>query len=658
MRRRLDYMHWLVAVVIAATVAACANMGTIEGGPRDVTPPVFLRSEPQPSATKVDNQRIDLFFDENVQLKDVSSKVVVSPAQSQMPVITANGKRVTVELKDSLIPNTTYTIDFADAIADLNEGNIYDGFAMDFATGDSIDSLRISGMVFEARNLEPAQNMLVGVHSNLDDSALTTLPLVRIAKTNQLGQFTVRGLKPGNYRVFAINDVNRDYKWDRSEDVAFYDVTVSPKVNNITVTDTLLDSEGKDSIDVHPGVEYLPNDILMTWFNQGYKAQYMASHARPDSAKITIEMAAPSDSLPVLTIIDGDRRTVIDETVSRLQASMTLDTLTYWITDPAIYSRDSLLIETRYLKTDTNDNLSWTNDTIYYNFRRPKQKKEKKKKDDNTDGTDSVPKIELLDISLKSISPQDVNRPLRFSVPVPLAGLDSTAFHLDMKQDSLWIPVTDLKFVPDTIYHPLDYKAEYAWVPGETYRLTIDSLAVTSIYGRWNKQITKEINVRPLEDYSSLIFNIPDTVGAPIIVELLASGDKVAGVAPVIGGKAVLPFLQPGTYYARAFIDRDSDGLWTTGDIASWRQPEDVFYYPKKINLKKNWDLEQTWNLFELPVDIQKPLEIKKNKPKKKDDDEKKNDDDDEEEDDWNTNFMPGSRYNDDFNRQRNRNRF
>ena len=138
------------------------------------------------------------------------------PAQKSIPSITANGRRITVDIRDSLIPNTTYTIDFSDAIRDLNEGNVLDGFAIDFSTGDSIDSLRISGMVFEARTLEPAQGMLVGVYSNLSDTALRTLPMERIARTNQLGQFTIRGLRPGEYRIFAINDVNRDYHWDRS----------------------------------------------------------------------------------------------------------------------------------------------------------------------------------------------------------------------------------------------------------------------------------------------------------------------------------------------------------------------------------------------------------------------------------------------------------
>ena len=224
---------WMRVSLLGATgllVAACASIGRPEGGPRDETPPEYVRATPAPGDTGVDRSRIDIFFNENVQLEDISNKLVISPAQKQNPSINSNGKRVSVELRDSMLPNTTYTLDFSDAIRDLNEGNILDGFALDFSTGSTIDTLKVSGMVFEARTLEPAQGMVVGVYSNLSDTAITTLPLERVAKTNQYGQFTIRGLKPGEYRIYALEDRNRDWHWDRSENVAFGSFTVSPSV--------------------------------------------------------------------------------------------------------------------------------------------------------------------------------------------------------------------------------------------------------------------------------------------------------------------------------------------------------------------------------------------------------------------------------------------
>ena len=239
MKKYQRHILFFAGTIIAFIMVACASIGRPEGGPRDEMPPVFIKSNPTQGQTNVKSNKIEIFFDENLKVDDASNKVVISPVQKAMPSIIANGKKVSVELRDTLIPNTTYTIDFSDAIRDLNEGNPVDGFALDFSTGDSIDSLRISGMLFEARNLEPAQGMIVGVYSNLADSAISTLPLERISKTNQLGQFTIRGLKPGYYRIFALNDKNRDYHWDRSEDVAFYDVALSPSVEPIEVMDTL-----------------------------------------------------------------------------------------------------------------------------------------------------------------------------------------------------------------------------------------------------------------------------------------------------------------------------------------------------------------------------------------------------------------------------------
>lgn len=252
MRSKLSYLRWPLVALIAAVVAACASMGRPQGGPIDETPPVFVKSRPAPSELNVKTDRIVIEFDENIQIDDPLNKVVISPAQRNPAKITGVGRRVTVELQDTLLPNTTYTLDFTNAISDLNERNELDGFALDFSTGPVLDSLCISGMVFAAENLEPAQSMLVGVHSNLADTAITNVPFDRITRTNQLGQFTIRNLRPGTYNVFAINDVNRDNKWDRSEDIAFYPVAVSPTATRVNRTDTLRTADGlADSIVVH-----------------------------------------------------------------------------------------------------------------------------------------------------------------------------------------------------------------------------------------------------------------------------------------------------------------------------------------------------------------------------------------------------------------------
>lgn len=652
-------LRLLLVMVAAAVMVACANMGRPEGGPRDELPPVYVRSNPAMGQLNFNGNKITVDFDENIQLDDAMNKIVVSPAQRNTPAISSNGRRVTIELRDTIMPNTTYTIDFADAVKDLNEGNVLDGFAMDFATGDTIDTLRISGMVFEARTLEPAQGMLVGVYSNTSDTAISTLPFERITKTNQLGQFTLRNLKAGSYRVYALNDINRDYHWDRSEDVAFYDVTISPTSEPTVVTDTLTRSTGeRDSLVTRNATRFLPDDLLLTWFNEGYTSQYLKDYKRPERNKITFQFGAKSDRLPILRLLNTHRAGDEISTWSTLDASPTLDTLTYWISDTSLVSLDSITIEATYLRTDTLDNLTWGTDTLKFNMRPEKKKKEKKKKNDEEE--DSIPPVPHMELRISSGNSQDLHKGLTLTAGTPIQRFDTTAVKLEIQVDTLWYNIVPPSFSRPELLHPMVFTAPYKWEEGSKYRLTIDSAAVVDIYGLDNVQLVHEFTTKKSEDYSAISFNVSGLDGRKGIVEVLSSSDKPVAAAPVNGSLATIQYLSPGTYYARLFIDANDDGEWTTGSIADSIQPEEVYYYPKKINLKKNWTIEQSWNINELPVDQQKPQEIKKNKPKRKKGDPDERPTDEEEEDEFfddpfmnsatrNGNLINGNSYDDNY---------
>ena len=507
---------------------------------------------------------------------------------------------------------------------------------MDFATGDTIDTLRISGMVFEARTLEPAQGMLVGVYSNLSDTAISTLPFERITKTNQLGQFTLRNLKAGTYRVYALNDVNRDYHWDRSEDVAFYDVAVSPSSEPTVITDTLTRHTGeRDSLVMRDATRFLPDDLLLTWFNEGYASQYLRDYKRPERNKLTFQFGAKSDTLPILRLLNTHRAGDEISTWATLDASPTLDTLTYWISDTSLVSLDSITLEATYLRTDTLDNLVWGTDTLKFNMRPEKKKKEKKKKKKDDEEADTIPPVPHMELRMLSGSSQDLHKGLTLSAGSPVVRFDTAAIHLEIQVDTLWYRIVPPKFTRPEPLRPMVFTAPYKWEEGTKYRLTIDSAAVNDIYGLDNAQLVHEFTTKKSEDYSAISFNVSGLDGRKGIVEVLSSSDKPVASAPVNGDLATIRYLSPGTYYARLFIDANDDGEWTTGSITDSIQPEEVYYYPKKINLKKNWTIEQSWNINELPVDQQKPQEIKKNKPKRKKGDPEERPTDDEEEDEF-----------------------
>lgn len=484
-------MRWLIAAPVGIILAACASIGRPTGGDYDIEPPVFVSSDPKIESTGFKGNKITLTFNENVQVQDVMNKVVVSPAQKNIPSITANGKKITVDLRDTMIPDMTYTIDFSDAIQDLNESNELDGFSFAFSTGDSIDSLQISGMVFEARTLEPAQGMLVGVYSNLSDTAVRTLPLERIAHTNQLGQFTIRGLHPGAYRIYAINDVNRDYHWDPSEDVAFYDVTISPTATSDAHVDTLRLENGKDSVVNHSVTEFLPNDILLTWFNEGNLAQYLKDYQRPDRRRLTVQMAAPADSLPQITLLNGPQPDMDISTWAILNTVPTRDTLEYFITDTAIISRDTLMIAMRYNRTNAEQQLENGTDTLRVLFKgareeaRQKEQAEKdwekrvKRAEKKGEDIDSIKaamdaeeeKKRALKINVTSGSVQEVYAPIYLKFTTPLDTIHLDKLHLEVQVDTLWDTITMPPIERVDSFGLMAYKMEFKWSPEENTAL-------------------------------------------------------------------------------------------------------------------------------------------------------------------------------------------
>lgn len=607
-------LYYIFIIIAAAVMYSCANIGNPSGGPIDKTPPIFMRSNPTPNAVNVKDRKIEIFFDEIVTLKDPSTKIIVSPAQTEMPRMSALGRKVTVELVDSLLPNTTYTIDFSNSIQDNNEGNAIDNFAFAFSTGSVIDSMRVSGYVIDSRTLEPMQSVVVGLQSNLADSAFHKEKLQRVALTNDRGQFTIRNVSPGSYHIFALKDLDRDYKFGNpTEDIAFLDSIIVPSIGSREAADTVYNDLNEiDTIMRATRPAYFPNDILLSMFNEDRKSQYLANNLRVDSTRISLTFAAASDTLPSLSIVG--RNDVPDQWYT-LERSQTNDTLTYWIRPPHLVSADTLMVATTYLRTDTASNLSWGTDTLKFTFQRQKAKKKKK-----NEGTDSLEQIRFMELHPLVNGTQEVYAPLLLQTGTPIERYSREAFHLQRKlqNDTTFYPA-EIKSIAlrDSTLSRRDLMLKVDWEPGAAYTLAVDSLAMTDIYGLQTKPLKVDFNVRKMEEYGNIVFNIP-AVRDSAIVELLDGTEKIVLRAPVKNHRAELLNLLPGKYYARLFIDRNGNGKYDTGNYDMHLQPEETVYYPGAINLKKNWDVEQTWDIYATPIDKQKPEAIKKNKPERK----------------------------------------
>ncbi len=600
-----------LVVRVSLLLYGCANMARPGGGPIDETPPKYVKSTPTPSATNFKGTEIEIVFDENIKLDKAFEKVVVSPPQIEMPIVSSNARTVKVKLNDPLVPNTTYTISFSDAIQDNNESNALENFSFSFSTGDKIDSLIVGGAVLTAENLEPVTGMYVGIQSDLQDSAFTTKPFTRVTKTDAYGRFQILNVAPGSYRVFALKDANSNYFFDMpSEDIAFLDSIVVPEMTTHSHQDTVWTEAGViDTIIVHNHINYAPNDLLLYSFNENKKTQYFEKGERLEKNKITLYFGAPSDTLPTLEGLNFDI-----EDWAIIEAVPTNDTIQYWIKDSLVYNLDTLKFTSTYLAPDTLQQLVPRTDTLSLSMRKQAAKKnEKKKKEEENDST----VVETVFLSFKDDFGMGidigVNPVITFAEPIDT--FDIAKLRLEVKKDSVYES-------QPFIFRPVEDKVrEYELIaqlrPGTEYLFTADSTAFEGIYGLFTNKIEKSFKIKTVDQYSNLLFNITNAPDSSF-VELLNSSDKVVRKALVVNGDAKFVHVPPGEYYARIVIDENRNFLFDTGDYSVKRQPEQVYYYTDKIELRANWDVQQEWDVLATSILKQKPLEITKNKPAEK----------------------------------------
>lgn len=606
----------LAVVTVIAALYSCASIGRPDGGPLDETPPRFIGSTPAAGALNNTKTKVSLSFDEFIKLEKANEKVVISPPQVQQPEIKASGKKISVNLLDSLKPNTTYTIDFSDAIVDNNEGNPLGNFAFTFSTGSAIDTMEVSGTLLEASNLEPVKGMLVGMHSNLSDTAFTKLPFDRVARTDSRGHFTIRGVAPGKYRIFGLMDADQNFAFSqKSEALAFNDSLVIPRwEERIRQDTTWVDSLTIDTVVERKYTYYLPDNVILRSFKEDLFSQYLVKNERLTPEKFTLYFAAKADTLPVLKGLNFDERDAFI-----IEKNLTNDTIHYWVKDSLLYKQDTLSLSLNYLYTDTlnqlvprTDTLNLVAKTVKKAVDEPKKKKKKKGEEEEPEPT------KFLHVSTYIPSTMDVYDYISLSFDEPIASFDSAAIHLKQKVDTLW---EDIPFIFEQDSLQLrKYNLYYEWEPTREYEFSVDSTAFHGIYGLFTDKIKQNIKVRSLEEYGAIYFNVSgcDSIA---FVELLDTQDKVVRKVPVVNGQADFYFLNPGKYCARLINDTNGNGVWDSGEYETKRQPEMVYYYPQILEPKANWEVEQTWDVKALPLDKQKPDELKKQKP---DEDKKK----------------------------------
>lgn len=612
--------------------AACASIGNPDGGRFDETPPRVVGSSPADGAVNVSKRKVQILFDEYIKLEKASEKVVISPPQIEPANVRADGKRVKVDFYDSLRANTTYTIDFSDAIEDNNEGNPMGQYTFSFSTGDVIDTMQVSGRVLNAADLEPIKGIMVGLYpadSTWNDTLFRTRPFLRVSRTNGKGRFTIKGVKDGAYRVRALDDKDGDFVFSQKNERVAFDtmVYVTGSFPDVRMDTVWRDSLWYDSIRVVPYTHYTPDDVLLLAFLEDGQERHLLKTAYPEPTNFTFYFTAPSDSTPRIKGLNFDERCLVAD------ASLKNDTVTFWVTDTAlIHRQDTLSMILSYMETDTLGQLVVTNDTLdlspkttyakiaaerskqieaWEKDRERRQKKAKKPLPYEENPYERT----WLEAGFKPSGSLAPNQNVRYLAKEPILEVDTTKIHFYVKKDTDWLPAPFL-FMPEE-RSAKSYMLYAEWEPGQKYRFVMDTAAVVSVLEHESKSVRQEFHVRAVEEYGSIFIHVisPDT---GVVVQLLSKNDKVeAQQRTDKDGNADFFFMKPGEYYMRCYVDANGNGQWDTGDYASGLQPERVYYFGKPLPLKAQWDLRQDWDIRAVDVARQKPMAITKQKPDK-----------------------------------------
>ena len=572
----------LYILLTALALVSCANRGIgPQGGPKDSIPPVPVKSVPENGAVSFNGNNIEVLFNEYIELDNIAQNLLMSPPQQTPPEVKARGKRLTIHFVDSLRDSTTYTLDFGNAVCDFTEKNPLRGYSFAFSTGPFIDTLEAHGMIVNAEDLNPVFGMMAGIHSDLADSAFTKKPFDRIARSDSAGHFRIGNIHEGTYRLYALNDISRDYRLNVGESLAFAEESFTPSPDD--------------------SLEY-----ILWLFNEQRQRLYLQRTLRDKQHVVTLLFSSSPDSLPTLRAL---RPSEVDSAASDSawidpmpyvlpQYSANRDTITLWLTDSIAISQDTLLFEARYRRTDSIYQLEWYTDTLRAVWRAPrmneKAKAAKARQDRNR-------KLELKSNAKQTFEIYDT---IRVTCSTPLTRVIRDSIRLGLKEDTVFKPIP-FEIVENQMYLQVVAKLEQ----DKKYELQIDSAAMYDVYGVTNQKVTYGLQLKKPEDYSTLRVHLKPF--EPMArIQLLDSKDKVVRELPADEAGAFFQYLKPDTYYMRLYIDQDGDGKWTTGCWDEQRQPEPVFYYPKKIQTKSNWDFDEEWDYTAVPQLESKPKEL------------------------------------------------
>jgi hypothetical protein len=532
-KKPLFSRDFLTLFLIAMLFYGCAAMQSPEGGPRDETPPKVLKMTPENLTTNFNAKKITIEFDEYIKLNNEFKEFSISPELERIPELRAKLRRLEITLADSLEDNTTYTLNFGKSIVDLNEANELKNFSYVFSTGPVLDSLSIRGTVTNALTGEAEIESTVFILPLSRDSLFGKKRAPIFTLTDSSGNFSLNNLKKDTYRIYALKEKGGDRIYQQvSDEIGF-------------LKDSLVLDKNIDT--VHLSV-FKENAPVFRVLDRKLNAD--------GSISLTFNQQLKSPELTVVSPASVDQDKL-------LQFNKTNDSVSLWLAD---LSFDSVKVAIK----DQGKPL----DTVKFTRSKRDTYTRTLNITDNLDGGTLNP-----------------FRDLSFSFNLPIKNIDETKILL--LEDS--IP-RNFTLIKDTA-NILKYHIRYNWRAKEEYILLFRENAATAIFDAKNKEIRRNFTLGDANDYGTLSLTIetPDTTSKSYILEIVNNEKKVISSYPITKKTTVkLSNYRQGIYFGRIVYDTNNNGIWDTGNVSEGLQPEAIWYEPKELSIRANWDREET----------------------------------------------------------------
>ncbi|WP_163710830.1 Ig-like domain-containing domain [Mangrovibacterium lignilyticum] len=593
----LGYLAYLIFTT------SCANPGMPTGGDKDSIPPVVVKTVPGVNARNYKGKTVNITFDEFIISTDVATQLVVSPPLAKKPLVRTKSKTLIVDFDDQLKPNTTYSLDFKNSIADNNEKNPLENYRFSFSNGPEFDSLMVGGYVRMAQNMEPMADVMVLLHR------IDSLHYFRdsipdyIARTDEDGFYMINNIAAGKYRLYALQDADNSLTYNSSAElIAFSDSLIvpdAPLAPDSILTSHLEETELAAGEHAHEGLKYEQEPHYLLLFEEESYEQYLEDSKRERANLCQFyfdEALTDSFSLNLISPEPTPDWALFEYSAHR-------DSLNLWIRDTTIAKMDTLIFQVNYEVLDSMKNLVIKTDTLDLFFKKPEVREKKKKKKEE----EEVKEVPHFSFKGNGKDGFDIYRKYLLEVPEPLEKIDFSMIHLYQKVDTLEEEL-EYSVIRDSV-NMRRYQISYPWEFEEEYRLQVDSAAAVSIGGYPSNKFGQRIVIREEGYYAKIILAVSNLPG-PSFVQLLKNTDKeevVQQIAITSDGEIEFPYLNPDKFKIRLVVDRNGNGQWDTGDLEKNIQPERVVYYPKIIKTRSNFEVRETWAL---PDDLQFKKEL------------------------------------------------